>query len=228
MLAQSLFIAFALIQSSEGCDGSFEGAATVDWYDQNASRFIKTNDKTDHTSDYQFALSFSPVKAPRVLDVGCAQGRDIEGFLKLGVKSVIGIEPSQKLAEHAAARNAVVVVNKKLEDVQLGEDIEPGSIDLIWAMASLLHIPEESQVASLKKLADFLSEGGVIVASYKVGGGNRLERRGEHDLLYFDTTEEALRGLVERVPSLRIETSNVQEDYNRPGLFWLRVVLKKV
>lgn len=228
MLPLNIIVAFALIQSSDRCDQSLEKVATVDWYNANSARFIETNDSTDHTDDYQFALSFAPVGNPRVLDVGCAQGRDIEGFLKLGVQSVVGIEPAQELAEHAAARNNVVVVNKKLEDVQLNEDIQSGSIDLIWAMASLLHVPEQEQVSSLTKLAAMLSDDGVIVATYKVGNGNRLERRGDHTLLYFDTTDEAFRRIVDRIPSLRIEATNVQEDYNRPGLFWIRVVLKKV
>jgi SAM-dependent methyltransferase len=230
MLALGFIAFFGSLMALENCgkDLSKLPAQTVDWYDENASRFISTNDHSDHSADYFHALSFVQAPSPRILDVGCAQGRDIEGFLKLEVGEVLGIEPSRPLAEFAASRTGALILQKTFEEIEVGKDLQPESFDLIWAMASFLHIPADRQVSALEKASELLRVGGIFFASYKVGEGERIETRGEHRLLYFDVSEVEFRRLIERVPQLRIESLDIQNDPSRPGLQWLRAVLRRV
>lgn len=227
MLGALWFFIINVTGDESRCRAIVPTVSTVDWYTRNASKFIGENDSTDHRADYQRALSFVSVPKPVVLDVGCAQGRDMDGFLKMGVGRVMGVEPSKPLAEAARARTGQRVFEKGFETIVVGEDIAPQSVNLIWAMASFLHIPEAQQLSAFQKASEILASDGIISVTYKVGNGERLEQRGDFNLLYMDMTEERLKALISKVPALQIVSIDIQEDYNRRGLFWIRAIIKK-
>ncbi len=211
--------------NEETCRGALK--TTVDWYNLNASKFIALNDATDHSTDYQAALALVQTERPVVVDVGCAQGRDIQGFLNRGVEKVIGIEPSQELALHAQQRTKQTVLNKRFEDVVVGKDIPAGSVDLVWAMAAFLHIPLSRQVEAFQKISELLRVGGVARLSYKVGQGERLENRDGLNLIYTDMTEAVIREIIWKIPSLEIVSLNIETDYNRKNIQWLKIFVRK-
>lgn len=232
---------FMMIQtinpSEDACRDSMANPGvptTLEWYNSRAADFVNRTADKNHVADYDFVLGFlkaqenlSPDGKPRVLDIGCAQGRDIIGLRTRGAGEIVGLEPAGELARLAEQNSGARIINKRLEDLEVGSDVEPESFDLIWAMASLLHIKAADQVDVLRKAASLLRDGGVLFASYKVGSGERIDSRGDYHLLYFDVDEPEFRRLIAQVPELMIEDLRIQESESVPGLHWLRLVLRK-
>lgn len=116
-------------------------------------------------------------KGSLVLDIGCGAGRDAFYLSSKGF-SITGIDFSEKLIEIAKKK----VPNGKFfvmdfENLSFPEN----SFDGVWASASLLHIPKERLLETLKRISLVLKKNGLFFSLFRVGEGEKLtkEKRGD-------------------------------------------------
>lgn len=116
-------------------------------------------------------------KGSSILDIGCGAGRDALYLAQKGLL-VTGIDFSEKLIE--IARNKVPsgkFLVMDFENLTFAEN----SFDGAWASASLVHIPRERLLKTLKKINTVLKKNGLFFSLFRVGEGERLtkEKRGD-------------------------------------------------
>ena len=154
-----------------------------------------------------------------MLDAGCGSGRDARIFKDLGFK-VSAFDASVELAKRASALLGEPVEHATFDSITL-----MGKYDGIWACASLLHVPEAKLPKTLRKLANALSDDGVIFASFKLGSGTRFD--GERE--FTDMNLPRLELILNQVPELEVYdlANSVAPDSSNDGTVWFSPILKK-
>lgn len=136
--------------------------STLNFYEQQAARFIKGADSADLSSEYALfrnELKGDALKGTRILDAGCGSGRDAAAFwFRYGI-DVTAIDASAAMVK-ATREKGVAAEVMRIQDISWKDHF-----DGVWACASLLHIPLDdiSHVSSL--LVRSLKTDGVLYAS---------------------------------------------------------------
>lgn len=105
----------------------------------------------------------------RVLDVGCAGGRDSALFVAQGF-DVVGIDLSELFLKEAR-KHVPSATFQKMDVSKL--TFPENHFDAVWASAVLLHLKKGEMPKALKNLLHVLKEGGVIHIRVKEGDGER-------------------------------------------------------
>jgi SAM-dependent methyltransferase len=98
-----------------------------------------------------------------VLDVGCGSGLKSKYFLDRGFK-VIGIDISESLL--AIARRLAPGGDYRLLSMEELDQV-PETFDLVFAQASLLHIPKREAAAVVAKMAERTKQSGFVYVAVK-------------------------------------------------------------
>jgi len=149
---------------------------TKAFYDAHADEFER---KTRALVRVQWLKLFIN-KLPRhgkVLDLGCAYGRDAEIFSKRGFQ-VTGVDFSRTMIKKARAR--VPQATFRATDVRHMK-FGPNSFDGIWALAILLHLPKRSIPGVLHTLHKILRPGGTLFIGTYLGKGEGLVKDVRYD-----------------------------------------------
>ena len=192
---------------------------TIDYYDNNALKFVSGTLDVDFTETQDAFLSLIP-EGGLILDFGCGSGRDSRYFLSKGYK-VEAADGSETLCE-IASENTGLEVRKML----FSELNDNEKFDGIWACASVLHLTKEELRMVLLKMVHAVKTGGYIYVSFKYGDfeGYRGER-------YFsDFTEKIFREYISVISGMDIVKDWITSDV-RPGRSdekWLNIILKKI
>lgn len=112
-----------------------------------------------------------------VVDLGCGPGRDLEYFAKRGFV-VLGVDPSERMCDLARRRTGLPVL---CDDARHMRAALPERADGVWACASLLHVPRDQLLDTLRELALSLLPGGVLYASFKHGRHEGVDALGRHE-----------------------------------------------
>lgn len=110
-------------------------------------------------------------KGGRVLDVGCAGGRDSKKFIEAGFE-VIGIDLVDVFLEEAR-KNVPQAKFIKMDLLNLG--FSDNYFDGIWANAVLLHLKKEDTPQALKGFRRVLNSKGKLYISVKRGRGEQYK-----------------------------------------------------
>ncbi|MFA6391418.1 MAG: class I SAM-dependent methyltransferase [Patescibacteria group bacterium] len=137
-------------------------------YDSIAERFSQTRYRDwDEFYDFEKYLK----TGSSVLDVGCGNGRLLNFLAKYGV-SYVGIDASANLVQ-IAKENADEKITSSLSSYSFMKasatelPFADQSFDIVFAVASLYHIPSrELRKQSVKEIARVLKEGGVFIMTY--------------------------------------------------------------
>lgn len=155
---------------------------------------------------------------PFVLEIGCGNGRDAFEIVKKTTR-YLGLDISEKLLE--LARETVPDGQFLLQDIE--EYAFPENIDIIFAFASLIHVPKECLEQILKDAYRALNQEGILRLSLKYA-----ERYGETtktDVFgtrtYYLYSKEDIKNLAGAFRFLKMETME------KDGQTWLEVMLKK-
>lgn len=188
----------------------------MNYYDKNAKNFIENTYECDMSYLYtQFETNITEGK--RLLDIGFGSGRDMIYFQNKGY-NVYGIDPSQKMCEHAKAIGLINVYCMSVLDMNFFDEF-----DCIWACASLLHIPSFSLKEAFDKCYRALKKDGVMYCSFKYGTfeGERGER------FYLDMDEKRISCYIQNSNFTLLKifiTEDVRQDNPTK---WLNIFLKK-
>lgn len=202
---------------------------TLNAYKTMGKEYIKNIDDytAEEIDDFMEAL---PDKG-RILDVGCAGGRDSEVFAKQGF-DVVGIDLVEQFLEYA--RNRVPEGTfKKMDTNEL--EFENKSFVGIWADAVLIHQSREEAKEILEDFYQLLKAEGCVFIAVKrgKGGGTReddLAEGVERHYTYFqkDELEELLKELGFKVEfSLANEDYRKDKDESREDIVWVKVCGRK-
>lgn len=140
---------------------------TIEWYNKNAQYYAK---RIQNLVNYEVLKKFvSKLKKannyiPKVLDAGCAAGRDSKIFKDLGLE-VVGLDISEGLLKIAKSKYPEITF---IQGDFRNLPFEKESFDGIWCSASLLHFEKLSDVLkSLKEFYRVLRSKGVLYVSVK-------------------------------------------------------------
>ena len=192
---------------------------TLQYYQQNATAFIEGTKSADmHDARTRF-LKLLPPHA-YILDFGCGSGRDAKVFLEQGYR-VEAVDGSVELCRRASELIGQPVKQMMFEDLSAVEQY-----DGIWACASILHLRRNELAGVLQKTSDALKPDGVLYTSFKYGVFEGI-RGGRY---FTDLTENSLKTLMAKVPSLQIVDTWITNDV-RPGREeerWINILARRI
>ena len=191
---------------------------TVDYYNENAKKFIDGTVSVDFKQVQDVFLALLPENA-KILDFGCGSGRDTKYFIEHGYK-VDAIDGSIELCKLASEYTGIDVKHMLFQELT---DVE--KYDGIWACASILHVKKTELPEIFQKMCNATKNNGIIYVSFKYG-----DFEGERNGRYFvDFTQETFGEFIREVPELQIEEYWITGDV-RPGRGeekWLNLILRK-
>ena len=162
---------------------------SIGYYDQNARPFFEGTAAARMDDLHARVLAHVPAGG-RVLDAGCGSGRDALAFHRAGYQ-VQAFDGSAAMVALAREHTGLAVRQMRFEEVE-GPDAFGGGFDLVWASATLLHVPRAELVATSGRLVGLLNPGGVLFASFKQGETER-EKNGRR---FTDMTESMLADFI--------------------------------
>ncbi|MEO1287992.1 MAG: class I SAM-dependent methyltransferase, partial [Chloroflexota bacterium] len=97
--------------------------------------------------------------------------------------------------------------------------------DVVWANASLLHLPSKQLPTVFESVAKALKKNGIFYCSFKVGDHEGIVDDGRH-FTYF--TEARMRDFVAQFPEFLIERIVITPDKRPKYRDWLNVYIRYV
>ncbi len=192
---------------------------TVDTYNTMAKQM---GDKFDNVGarvkDVEETFALVAKTNPNVLEIGCGNGRDAVEISK-NTNFYLGIDISTKLIE--LAREKLPTANFLVADIE-NYDLPP-RLDIIFAFASLIHVPKESLSKILSKCLTSLNIGGVVRMSMKYSDlyveFTKNDQYGTRT--YYLYSDQDIRDLASDFVIIKNETQEAV------GQKWLEVILMK-
>ncbi len=143
-------------------------------YDREAGRFLTRWDRPRYRRPLLLSewLTVLPKRAV-LLDLGCGGGQDSRYLTAMGHR-VVGLDrtmPLLQFAEKRAPSVPLILADMRVLPVCVG------SLDGIWAAASLLHLPKAAAMNVLVKLRRCLRPGGVLAATVTCGTRSQVLTR---------------------------------------------------
>jgi len=135
---------------------------TIQAYNNNAEEIAKKFEGFDRSKDINELFALIGKKNPRVLEIGCAGGRDAAVFLQK-TTDFLAIDASQKLLD--IAKNRLPKGKFVLADVEKYEF--PNELDIIYASASLIHTNKQVLREVFQRIYYALYPGGLFRITMK-------------------------------------------------------------
>jgi SAM-dependent methyltransferase len=211
------------IRSSPHHTTSHDTARTLLVYEKDAGLFLKQWGKKKYTRPPLLAEWASLLPQPALLlDLGCGAGQDARHLTTLGYR-VIGLDRTMPLLRFAKTRAPLaplVLADMRSLPVCLG------SVDGIWAAASLMHMPKPVARQVLVTLRDCVRLNGLLAATVTHGWRSRVKEGGWMPGRYFarwmkDELARALRRAGWQVLSLSVGSNR-----ERKGR-WINVIARR-
>jgi 2-polyprenyl-3-methyl-5-hydroxy-6-metoxy-1,4-benzoquinol methylase len=112
------------------------------------------------TSRYEsLVIDSIPAGCKRALDVGCGNGGLTRALRDRGIADVTGLDRDEPCIERCRSHPAAAGISYQVGDL-LAQPLEPGSFDLVSAVASVHHVAAR---AGLTRLRELVAPGGVLV-----------------------------------------------------------------
>lgn len=196
---------------------------TIAWYDANAQTYA---DALENVPSLELLNAFvaSLPQGTRVLDAGCAAGRDSSIMKKLGF-SPVGVDLSEGLLAQARKRHPDIdFVQGDFLHLPFEDDHFLG----VWAHASLLHFETIEEVSkALEEFLRVLKPGGLLQLFVKEPPGTEKfsvvsDSLSGHDRFFQWFTVDEVRDLLEKA-GYTIETifGAYQDPAGRQDVSWV-------
>ena len=141
-----------------------EKKQTIEAYNKTAQKHAKKFEKLGaRVKDIERALSYLNKPNPKVIEIGCGNGRDAKEIVK-HTKNYLGIDLSKSLIQLAIKK----APEAKFQMADFETYQFPQNIDVIFAFASLIHSNKEGVKKVLRKAYKSLGLNGVFFISLNV------------------------------------------------------------
>ena len=195
---------------------------TIDFYDKNIDEYYQKTLTLQDKFWLDKFVAYLP-KNSRILDIGCAFGRDTKFFTNNGFDTT-GIDLSENMIEKAKAFSPSSKFY--VMDMQnLYFDNE--SFDGIWCSATLLHLNKDDAITAFKEIKRVLKKDGILYLNLKEGIGEKViidDRYQNSEKFYSYYQESEIKGLLDefgfQVVDFKLE-DNPQEKYKNTGIIYL-------
>lgn len=193
-------------------------------YNRTAHEYAQSRVGTEDTAELnQFQTLIKP--GSKVLDVGCAAGRDTRLLKDMGF-DVVGADLADKLLAIAKESNPDIrFVKADMRKLPF----EDQSFDALWVSAVLHHLDRADMPSALKEFKRVLAEHGILYVHTKAGSGALTTREQtvlggerEFELITCEELEQMLDACG--FAKLRLEE---KESKSRPGLRWINAYYQK-
>ncbi len=136
---------------------------TIETYNTSADALAKKfDDLGARTEDINYVFSLCEKKNPFVLEIGCGNGRDAVEICKR-TNNYEGIDVSEKLID--IAKMNLPTAHLTVADIE--EFTFPPNLDIVFAFASLIHVPKESFKKIMAELFTSMEKHGLVFISLK-------------------------------------------------------------
>ena len=141
-----------------------------DYYDRFAENVAERTGSRDFTRALRSFVPRLTIEGV-VLDIGCGTGGHLAMFRDMGYE-VLGIEPSSRMREIAAAEGLPVVEGafETLNELSLP------AVAGVWCASSLLHVPAELFPSVVASIRHFLPAGAPFYMTVRLGEGSRWDK----------------------------------------------------
>jgi ubiquinone/menaquinone biosynthesis C-methylase UbiE len=188
--------------------------STIKTYDEIANDYVNITSAIRPQLEFDSFCQYLPMGA-RILDVGCAWGRDSQAFREAGFNPV-GVDLSiNMLGTGLKISRQQKFLQADLRYLPLTDKF----VDGIWCVATLLHLKRKEIVRSLKEFHRVLKEGGVCYIQVKHGDGEEtvggsFSKGKERYFSYF--TEDEIKNYC-LLSGLHIIESHTYNEKDRNG-----------
>ncbi len=193
---------------------------TIDTYDKSAQMLADKFDSLGSRLD-DIKESFSLVNKtnPFVLEIGCGNGRDAKEIVEL-TNNYIGLDISEKLIE--LARRKVPKGTFAVADIENYN--LPHGLDIIFAFASLIHVPKESLRKIIADSLLALNNNGVLRLSMKYADSYKeITKEDEFGIrTYYLYSEKNMQELAAGFVIVKNKLNDLR------GQAWLEIILQKL
>ncbi len=169
------------------------------------------------------AMSTNGLKNPKVLEIGCGDGRDAEAIVSVS-SSYLGFDISKEMI--AIAKNKVPEGEFVVADA-VDFDYGENQYDIVFAFASLLHLDMEEVELVFDRVEKCLRAGGVFFVSLKLSEDYKeivkKDRFGERQ--FFLYSPENIRNIAKH----KFSEEYFEQDFTTAGnTKWFDMAFKKL
>lgn len=144
---------------------------TIQYYNENTPLYIAQTQHVDTTFLLNRLIDGIP-KNSHVLDLGCGSGRDAL-FMQKNNLNVTAIDASHNLINHLKTTSSLNAIESSFESYQPKQPYQ-----LIYAIASLLHLKKDDFIKMIKKYSELLTKDGQFFFCVKMGDGEETDDKG--------------------------------------------------
>ena len=193
---------------------------TKEFYEHNAAEYAAN---TAHMGDAEWLTRFAALlpAGGRVLDVGCAAGRDSQWFVQNGFE-VVGIDIAPTFIVMARRHVPEAIFHEMgVEDLTFADE----SFDGVWCSCVLIHLSKESVREAVQQMLRVLKPGGVLYILVEAGGGEGIEadpRYGGSEKYSSYYNEDELRSILDGAALISLTTVDKAVDtYRAPDRIFI-------
>ena len=191
----------------------------IDTYNKSAKALAIKFDKIGAlTSQIKETFSYIKKKNPKVIEIGCGNGRDAEEILKY-TNNYLGIDISKELIKLAQEKNP----SGKFKVGDIENYILPNKFDAIFAFASLIHIPQKNLKKIFEQAFVALNKGGLFRISMKYSNEYKeIIKKDEFGTrTYYLYSQKNMEELAKNFKIIKNQTITTR------GQVWIELLLKK-
>jgi ubiquinone/menaquinone biosynthesis C-methylase UbiE len=193
-------------------------------YNETADEYARSRVGTEDLAELERFSSYLEPGA-RVLDVGCAAGRDTRILKDMGL-DVVGADLAEKLLDIAREQNPDI--SFKLADMR-HLPFDDQSFNGVWSNAVLHHVGKEAMVGVLQEFRRVLAPQGVLYVRTKAGEGTLRTQestvRGKTREFALVTPDE-LGAMLTKAGYTAISLE-AEPSQTRPGLVWATALYRR-
>jgi len=192
---------------------------TIKTYNESAKSLAQKFDGLGaRISDIEETFALIKKDNPRVLEIGCGNGRDAQEILK-HTSNYLGVDVSEKLIELAKEK----VPNGQFLVADIEEYVLPTELDVVFAFASLIHVPRESLHKIFDAIFSSLNKGGAFRLSMKYADeymeSTKTDEFGTRT--YYLYSDKDIKEMAQGFAIMRSEVGGLR------GQMWLEVLMQK-
>ncbi len=156
---------------------------------------------------------------PRVLEIGCGNGRDAKEIIKK-TNDYLGVDVSEKLIDLARVK----VPEARFEVADIISFKFPKNIDIVFAFASLIHVDKDELKVIFMKIFNSLNQSGVVRISLKYSDEYKeVTEESEFGIrTYYYYSQDDIKELVGDLTIIKSEILEKRETV------WFEVTLQKM